>query len=95
MNTSLQKCGLESDFKDQYTFLRKFLMTTCESTELHDIARLSTNINVSCLMLFLGCLYVRIFRILVKYVAHLGIFTYVVIFVLKYALTSSPGSYYV
>jgi len=46
VNTSLQKCGLESDFKDQYTYLCKFMMTSCESTELHDIARLSTNCHL-------------------------------------------------
>ena len=43
LNMSLQKCGLESDFKDQYTYLRKFLMAACESAELQDIARLSSN----------------------------------------------------
>jgi len=35
----LQKCGLESDFKDQYMYLRKYLMAVNENTELRDLAR--------------------------------------------------------
>jgi len=31
---------MESDFKDQYTYLRKFLMAASEDTELRDLARL-------------------------------------------------------
>ena len=40
VNALLQKCGLEPDFKDQYTYLRKFLLTSSEITELRDLARL-------------------------------------------------------
>jgi len=40
VNSLLQKCGTESDFKEQYAYLRKFLMSSSENTELRDLARL-------------------------------------------------------